>query len=56
MASLMELVTSRLTPEVMQKLMGLAGLSAPQTQRAIEAIIPDPGLLLTEEVRVTRPG
>ena len=29
MASLMALVTSRMTPEVMQKLTGLAGISLP---------------------------
>jgi hypothetical protein len=58
MASLMELVTSRLPPEVMQKLAGLAGLSAPQAQGALAAIIPpqvyDLGALDTTEAGATR--
>ena len=40
MASLTELVTSRMTPEVMQKLAGLAGISSPNAKRAIDALIP----------------
>jgi hypothetical protein len=39
MASLMALVTSRLTPEVMQKLAGLAGISSPNAKPAIDAPI-----------------
>jgi heat shock protein HslJ len=40
MASLTDLVASRMTPEVMQKLAGLAGISSTNAQRAIDAIIP----------------
>jgi uncharacterized protein (TIGR02271 family) len=40
MASLTELVASRMTPEVMQKLAGLAGISSPDAKRAIDALIP----------------
>ena len=40
MASLTDLVTSRMTPEVMQKLAGLAGISSPNAKRAIDALIP----------------
>jgi hypothetical protein len=40
MASLTELVTSRMTLEVMQKLAGLAGVSSTNAKRAIDAIIP----------------
>jgi heat shock protein HslJ len=39
MASLMALVTSRMTPEVMQKLTGLAGISLPNAKPAIDALI-----------------
>src|SRR5262245_53722696 len=39
MASLMALVTSRLTPEVVQKLAGLAGISLPNAKPAIDALI-----------------
>ena len=42
MASLTDLVTSRMTPEVMQKLAGLAGISSTNAKRAIDAINPDP--------------
>jgi heat shock protein HslJ len=38
MASLMALVTSRLTPEVTQKLAGLAGISSPNAKPAIDAL------------------
>jgi hypothetical protein len=40
MATLADLVTSRMTPEVMQKLAGLAGVSSTSAKRAIDAIIP----------------
>jgi hypothetical protein len=40
MASLIDLVSSRMTPEVVQKLAGLAGISATDTKRALEAIVP----------------
>jgi hypothetical protein len=40
MASLTELVTSRMTPEVMQKLAGLAGINSTNAKRAIDALIP----------------
>ena len=40
MASLTDLVTSRMTPEVIQKLAGLAGISPTNAKRAIDAIIP----------------
>jgi hypothetical protein len=40
MASLVDLVFSRMTPEVVQQLAGLAGLSAPDTHRALDAIVP----------------
>ena len=40
MASLTDLVTSRMTPEVMQKLAGLAGISSTNAKRAIDALIP----------------
>jgi len=39
MASLMALVTSRMTPEVMQKLASLAGISLPNAKPAIDALI-----------------
>ena len=39
MASLMALVTSRMTPEVMQKLAGLAGISLPNAKPAIDVLI-----------------
>src|SRR5215510_15787027 len=39
MASLMALVASRMTPEVMQKLASLAGISLPNAQPAINALI-----------------
>jgi heat shock protein HslJ len=41
MASLIDLVSSRITPEVVQKLAGLAGLSTTDTQRALDAIVPN---------------
>jgi hypothetical protein len=47
MASLTDLVASRMTPEVMQKLAGLAGISSTNAKRAIDAIIP---------TQVMRPG
>jgi heat shock protein HslJ len=40
MASLIDLVTSRITPEVVQKLAGLAGISSTDTKRALDAIVP----------------
>jgi heat shock protein HslJ len=40
MASLGDLVSSRMTSEVVQKLAGLAGLSATDTKRALDAIVP----------------
>jgi heat shock protein HslJ len=40
MASLTELVTSRMTPEVMQKLAGLAGINSTNAKRTIDALIP----------------
>jgi hypothetical protein len=40
MASLTDLVASRMTPEVLQKLAGLAGLSSTNAQRALDALIP----------------
>ena len=40
MATLNDLVASRMTPEVMQKLAGLAGLNATNAKRAIDALIP----------------
>jgi heat shock protein HslJ len=40
MATLTDLVTSRMTPEVMQKLAGLAGLNSTNAKRAIDALIP----------------
>jgi heat shock protein HslJ len=40
MASLTDLVASRMTPEVMQKLAGLAGISSTNAKRAIDALIP----------------
>jgi hypothetical protein len=40
MASLTDLVASRMTPEVMLKLAGLAGISSTNAKRAIDAIIP----------------
>src|SRR5262249_12450552 len=40
MASLTDLVTSRMTPEIMQKLAGLAGINPTNAKRAIDAIIP----------------
>jgi heat shock protein HslJ len=40
MATLTDLVTSRMTPEVMQKLAGLAGISSTNAKRAIDALIP----------------
>jgi hypothetical protein len=40
MASLSDLVSSRITPEVMQKLAGLAGISPTDTKRALDAIVP----------------
>jgi hypothetical protein len=43
MASLTDLAASRMTLEVMQKLAGLAGISAPNTKRAIDAILPTQG-------------
>jgi hypothetical protein len=39
MASLTDLVTSRVTPEVRQKLAGLAGISSTNAKRALDAII-----------------
>src|SRR5262245_5962662 len=40
MASLIDLVASRMTPEVIQKLAGLAGISSTNAKRALDAIIP----------------
>jgi heat shock protein HslJ len=40
MASLIDLVASRITPEVVQKLAGLAGISSTDTKRAIDMIVP----------------
>jgi hypothetical protein len=40
MASLIDLVTSRMTPEVVQKLAGLAGINSTDTKRALDAIVP----------------
>ena len=40
MASLIDLVASRITPEVVQKLAGLAGISSTDTKRALDAIVP----------------
>ena len=40
MATLTDLVASRMTPEVMQKLAGLTGISSTNAKRAIDAIIP----------------
>ena len=40
MASLVDLVSSRITPEVVQKLAGLAGISTTDTKRALDAIVP----------------
>jgi heat shock protein HslJ len=40
MASLIDLVSSRMTSEVIQKLAGLAGISSTNAKRAIDALIP----------------
>jgi heat shock protein HslJ len=40
MATITDLVASRMTPEVMQKLAGLAGLNSTNAKRAIDALIP----------------
>jgi hypothetical protein len=40
MAGLIDLVSSRMTPEVVQKLAGMAGLSTTDTKRALDAIVP----------------
>ena len=40
MASLLDLISGRMTPEVVQKLAGQAGISATDAKRAIDAIIP----------------
>ena len=40
MASLLDLISSRMTPEVVQKLAGQAGISATDAKRAIDEIIP----------------
>src|SRR5215510_9667258 len=40
MASLTDLVVSRMTPEVIQKLARLVGISSTNAKRAIDAIIP----------------